>query len=112
MDARKPTILALRAEGKTYDEIAHRFGISRQRVHQIAHGTKRAPNNKAVKRIPFVGLRNWMLENDVSVAELSRRCGVTRMNISNGSNPNAKTQEKILKVTGLSRAECFRREDA
>lgn len=113
-DARRPQILEMRAEGIPYRVIAEQFGISRQRAQQIA---AREPMDikrfhiKAVAKIPYVGLRTWMINNRVSTSELSRRCGVERLPLSGQYKLKTSTANKILQATGLTFEECFRRED-
>lgn len=103
----------MRAAGMTYEEIGKVLGMSRQRVHQIASGKRRGVGDyfhpTAVEKIPYVGLRNWMLDNRVSISELNRRCGARALNSKYGVKRLAVA--KLLEITGLTFEECFRRDD-
>lgn len=49
----KDEIIKLRLQKKTYAEIGKKFGLSRQRIHQIISGYKsggRTPNYKKIKK--------------------------------------------------------------
>ena len=61
-------------------------------------------------KVKYVGLRDWMIENCVTVAELERRCGNLRMlaSLTGKSNPSKYTIDAILQVTGLTYEECFK----
>lgn len=114
MDARRGQILAMRAEGHTYEEIGKVLGISRQRCHQIVHYNGRGGDYfhpKTVEKIPYVGLRDWMIKHRVSISELSRRCGVSRLATDGKKGIGPVIADRILEETGLTFEECFRRED-
>ena len=112
MGDRKKAIVAMHKGGLTYDEIGQMMGVSRQRVHQIANkGTRDGFRAGAVEKIPYVGLRNWMLENRVGVTELKKRCGAKSLDLSGTHNMRADRVSKVLEVTGLLFHECFRRDD-
>lgn len=101
-------IKAMHEKGFTYEEIGELFGISRQAAHYATtiHDGFRP---SAVRRVIFVGLRNWMLENRVTINELSRRLGVTKLHNSLlGKNELKKSSiDGILKETGMAYEECF-----
>lgn len=109
---RKKGIEAMRASGMTYNEIGQVLGVSRQRVHQIAH-RKRGDHFHvgAVEKIPYIGLRNWMLENRVSVTELSKLCGVRQLKLNGKHSMRMETANKVVQLTGMTFEECFRRDD-
>lgn len=74
MDLRTAEMDKLKREGKTYEEIAQQFGISRQRVFQIlGKMDKRYFKPISKKCVFYPGLRNWMNENRISFTELCRR---------------------------------------
>ena len=101
--------VALREQGMTYDMIAKRCGVTRQAAHDgIKHHENRITNIKPTTVI-FPGLRQWMTEHHVRVAELERMTGVRlRHALSTGhiSNQNI---ELILASTGLTYEQAFRR---
>ena len=98
--------------GKTYQEIADEFGISRQRVHQmISTGDPKFFRYITTSSCIYKGLRKYMNDNKVSMAELVRRThGVysprnfytTRNRLSGAVDIPKKHIDKILSVTGLT----------
>lgn len=113
---RREQIISMREKGMTYQEIGDAMGLSRQRVHQIAqHAPMRrvyGPYFKPgpVQRIPYVGLRQWMMANRVSTSELGRRCGRKGLKLDGKHTISVRTANKILAVTGLAYDEAFRRD--
>lgn len=105
--------------GMTYQAIADEFGVTQQRVHQIIGSRNVAHFNYVTKdRCIFEGLRNWMNENEVCVAELTRRVyhngqPTNRERIRKklmGNQATIEFVDRILNVTGLTYEEAFRRE--
>lgn len=112
MSNRKRMIEAMHAGGMTYDEIGQALGISRQAAHQMVNRKKSKNFHEAtVMKIPYIGLREWMLENRVSVRELTRRCETKTLILDGSHNLRADKVGKILEVTGLKFSDCFRRDD-
>ena len=115
MDVRRRAILVMRDNGMTYDEIGEVLGISRQRAHQIAAGRRKGVGDHfhkgAVEKIPYIGLREWLLENRVTITELTRLCGVRALKLTGKHSLRKRTVERLLEITGLSFEECFRRDD-
>ena len=101
-------------KGMTYEEIAEIFGVTRQAVH---HALTRTPGDNfresTVRKIRFVGLRNWMLKHRVNLVELEKRCGDKRMACLTNSqfNPSKKNIDAILAATGLTYEECFKEDE-
>jgi transcriptional regulator with XRE-family HTH domain len=110
---------AERAKGKTYQEIADMFGVTRQAVGQACRKSQPArfrfltPENCIY---PLV--RKWMNDNKITRAELCRRMGyetiggnnVTRINAflkgENSTTPKAFI-DRVINVTGLTYEEIF-----
>lgn len=70
----------------------------------------------AVKRVKYVGLRQWMLRNRISISELERRCfpdKTCRMlrSLTGPYEPGKRNIDAILKATGLTYEECFKEEE-
>ena len=119
---RKKQMETLLKNGMTYAEIGCRFGISRQRVSQlIGKGNKNYFRAIKCDRCVYVGVRKWLTDNKISVMELTRRLyggngseGNYRRvkDRLNGSAELTKTYiDKILKITGLTYEEAFKRSD-
>lgn len=114
MGVSRSQILGMRADGYTYEEIGQVFGLSRQRCHQIVYYNDRGGNYfspKSVMKIPYVGLRDWMLKHHVSKSELSRRCGVSALVLNGKKGIGSVIVDRILEETGMTFEECFRRDD-
>lgn len=102
---------ALREKGLTYEEIGDIFGISKQAVHEALNKPRDGFRETTVRRVKYVGLRNWMLNNRVSLAELERRCGDScrmRRSLVGPYEPSKRNIDAILKITGLTYEECFK----
>lgn len=101
-------IKAMHEKGFTYEEIGELFGISRQAAHYATtiHDGFRP---SAVSKVIFVGLRNWMLENRITIKALGTQLGMTKLNDSLLGKHEAKksTIDGILKITGMTYEECF-----
>lgn len=105
----KVEMYRMRLEGKSYQAIADRFGVSRQYVHQLF-----APKGKDVN-VQYVGLRKWMIKFNYSVAKLARESGctdnhsyVTITSYLQGSpRMDIDSIRKILRFTGLTFEEAF-----
>lgn len=99
---------AMRAAGKTYAEIGKALGVTKQRAEQIV---KYKPGSglhvHAIMAIPYKGLREWMLENEVCVKELERRCGCFVQRAVKGEGCQKYTIDAIMRVTGLDYETCF-----
>ena len=112
MSERGKLIRRLHDKGLTYQEIGEIFGLSKQRVHEIAStNSGDSFHEEAVRKIKYVGLRNWMLANRVKVTELEKGCGGRMHNSLSGKyEPSKKNIDAILAFTGLTYEECFREE--
>lgn len=100
-------------DGMSYERIGQLYGISRQRVHQILTAPPKDHfHPMAVQKVRYVGLREWMLENRITLSKLDELCGTSRLasSVNLGCNFRKSTIDAILKVTGLTYEECFREE--
>ena len=121
MSAKERTAMMykLNEEGKTYNEIAAIYGISRQRVFQILRkGNKKYFRPISNRLVKYTGLRNWMNTNKISFNELIVRVfGYYHSEhykrlfgcLKSGRLP-IPLIKKILEVTGLTFEECFMEE--
>ena len=103
------------ANGLTVREIATKYGVSYQRVHQAVgkHGPGHFRENRACI---YPNLRKWINVNKITVAELLRRRDLVshERNHSRVTNillgrAEAKKNEidKLIKITGMSYEELF-----
>lgn len=100
----------MRLCGATCQEIADKFGVTRQRINQIIPG-RRSKLEQAVNSCVYHGIANWMQENECGYAVLERKTGLARAVICNAltgkCSPTKKTIDSILRVTGLTYEEAF-----
>lgn len=118
---RKSQLIELRKKGATYRELSELFGISYQRVHQLIGKYDGRYFRTITKDIcVYDAIRNWLNENRVSVAEVTRRMygNTTHCNYErtkgrlNGTIELTKTYiDKILSITNLTYEEAFKRSD-
>lgn len=103
----------MRKEGMTYREIGEEMGVTRQRAMQLAHWM---PGDGihvgALRKIPYKGLREWMLANRVSIEMLSELCMCDTRRAVNGGGCHKYTVDAILRVTGLDYETCFKESPA
>lgn len=100
-------------KGMAYEEIADVFGVTKQRVWQLMTQPQGDGfRESTVRKIRYVGLRNWMLEHRINVSELERQCKGSRLHhcLSGDCEPRKRTIDAILKVTGMTYEECFKEE--
>ena len=102
----------MRDSGKTYQEIAAHFNLSKQRIYQMI-GSNNPQFFRYVKptNCVYKGIRKWMNDNKISIAELTRKLyeNYSPVNFArvcnrlNGSTDISKKHiDKILSITGLT----------
>lgn len=110
----KVEMYRMRLEGKSYQDIADRFGVSRQYVYRlIGQQCKSEPYRNV--NVRYTGLRKWMNESNYSVANLARESGctdnhsyVTITSYLQGSpRMDIDSIRKILRFTGMTFEEAF-----
>lgn len=111
MEDKREIARRLYGEGLTYKEVGERLGVSKARAHVLVNKPSQGYFNKmAIDKVRYIGLREWMIKNKVTMSELERRCRANRMyhNLVYNHKPNKKTIDAILSVTGLTYDECFK----
>ena len=105
---------AMRLDGYALQEIADKFGVSRQRIQQIigpgsGHSVRR-PN--PCMKYPNIG--KWLIENKMTQCGLANKSGIASAYLSNillgKINPGKKIIDKILLATGMTYEEAFKEE--
>ena len=106
-----------RESGMTYEEIARKHGVTRQRVGQIC-GKWNKYYFRVIKKdgCVFVNLRNWMNDNSISRAELMRRMGLQvngenlarlRTVLTGHANPRKEYIDGLIQATGMTYEDLF-----
>lgn len=112
---RNEKIREMRLSGMTYRDIAEKYGISVQRVQQIA-GSVSYFRPVSEKDCIYKGIRDWLNENRYSRTYLVRLMyedthAMLQEKVSRvlkGSNCTKKMIDKILDVTGLTYEVAFK----
>ena len=76
-------MIKMRLDGYTYQEIADKYGITRQCVQQsIVNFVEKERNvrKSALDRCIYPNIKKWMIDNDISMIKLSKICGRTEKN--------------------------------
>ena len=104
----------MRLDGATYQEIADKYGITRQCVHQILGYTPKMFN---LEFVAYKGLRKWMAENGIGVGSFqkiispsSRANGRAKEKLSGTTQFKLKEIIAIIKESGLTFEELFMNE--
>lgn len=104
--------------GYSQSQIANKFGLSRQRVHQIlGKRDQKYFRYFDEKRCVYPLLRHWLNENQISTAELTRRLFGNNnpknqhvvSNILKGGNCLKHHIDNLLKETEITYEEAFKR---
>ena len=111
----KAEMYKLRQEGMTLKDLGKRYGVSRERIRQLV--AKRENNLRGIsnrlKRCVYPGIRYWMIVNEYTYQQFADECGVSMETIRNvligHTKPHQGTIEAILKKTGLSYEDAFRK---
>lgn len=106
-----------RENGLTYQEIADKYGVSRQMVAQACGKFQPARFRYVTETgCPFINIRNWMNFYKITRSELIRRLGLEvlpcnrdRVNsyLSGRINPPKWFIDKMIEVTGLQYSMLF-----
>lgn len=104
----------MRLEGHTLQEIADKYGVTKQALSQfLPHGLNKYENY--AKGCIYPAIARWMIKNKMSYLSLSKSTGVNnvtlRVALSGKSSPTKFTIDGILKVTGLTYEEAFSTEE-
>nr|DAJ48863.1 MAG TPA: Protein of unknown function (DUF2774) [Caudoviricetes sp.] len=109
----------MRDKGMTFQQIADELGVTRQRVAQYCAGVN-AKHYRfcGEKTCVYVGLRNWMNENRVSITALLQMMGYVfapesnerwKRKLAGKSALRIDEIKRILAVTGMTFEQAFGR---
>lgn len=117
-DKQKIEALQMLLDGASYEEVGRKYCVSKQRVHSIFSGVigKRRAGRKNSGKCVYPVLANWIAENCGNQIVFADLIGVHITTVSKfllgKSSINMKTIDKILKATGMTYEECFKKENA
>lgn len=108
------------AKGLSRREIAEKYGVSVQMVHQACGKHDPGHFRKITEKgCVYPNLRNWMNENKVGYLELLRRMGIFPVNqnlnthkkwLSGVCDPRKETIDKMIAITGIPYEKLFAKE--
>ena len=118
-ERRLSQMIRLREQGWSFQAIADNLGLSRQRVYQLI-GKRNIAYFKPItpKQCVFDGLRDWLNQKSMSIAELIRQVrgehkyhpvvfSQYRAYLTGRHNMKMPTINAILRVTGLTYEQAF-----
>lgn len=101
----------MRLEGNTIQEIANRFGVSKQYISKELRTERIRSNEKIVNACVYPNIRKFLVRERLTCRDFSNEFGIsyaTLYNILTGkAEPRKKTIDRILKCTGLTYEEAF-----
>lgn len=110
----KEEVKRLSDAGVTYQAIGERFGVSKQRIHQIVTRPSRRRKQPKTAGIKYPRIKQYLEEHNVRVTAFATACGVTNTTMwenLRGGGMRKSTIDAILKVTGLTYEEAFSEEE-
>ena len=112
----KIEVFKMRLDGFSYQEIAEKFGVSKQYINQMLQNVISERRNKAVNKIVYPNIANWLKGNDCSISEFAIRVGMKRPTLDSklyGRNKfNSDEIKRILDVTGMKFEECLKMKES
>ncbi len=100
----------MRLEGKTLQYIANHFGVTREYIRQITPAA--GPTHQRDNYI-FPNIAKWLVDNGIYNYEFAEMIQSNRVSVGNWllgkTEPSLFHIEQILKVTGMSFEEAFKR---
>ena len=122
----RETIYRMYLEGMDYKAIGRKTGRSKSTIAQVVTRYNRGEKKgllleRAIGRIIYPGIREWMLDAGASIPEAARACGIPEQTLRGWlqGTPKAKRGEsmpkwaidRMLAWTGLTYEQAFRAED-
>lgn len=88
-------MIELRNAGWTFQEIADKYSVTKQCVHQGIKKyikSERSPKRSSLEKCIFPNIKQWLIENRIKVGQLSRMCNLEK-------NCSKTIQRKLCGVT-------------
>ena len=112
----KIEVFKMRLDGFTYQEIAEKFGVSKQYINQMLQSAIGERRNKTLDKIVYPNIANWLKNNECSISEFAIRVGIKRSTLDSklyGRNKfNSDEIKRILDVTGMKFEECLKMKES
>lgn len=102
---------SMRLDGKTLQEIADHFCVSRQRIHQLLPRDSILCRPESYRGFIYPNITKYLRDSDKTVALFSEEIGVSvsglRSNLTGKRTLCKSTIDAILRVTGMTYEEAF-----
>ena len=112
----KIEVFKMRLDGFTYQEIAEKYGVSKQYINQMLQNIISEKRNKSLNKIVYPNIANWLKGNECSISEFERKTGIKRATLDRKLQGVAKFSydeiKIILDVTGMKFEECFKTKES
>ena len=112
----KIEVFKMRLDGFTYQEIAEKFGVSRQYINRMLQNVISERRNKTVNKIVYPNIANWLKNNECSISEFAIRVGMERSTLDRKlygrSKFNSDEIKRILDATGMKFEECLKMKES
>ena len=108
-------MFALRLEGLSLEEIAKRFGVSREWVRQCLYGYCKGRRGRPFKCV-YIGLKHWIIRSEISMPHLFEKTSafknisVLRRCLAGEQRLTMEQIKDLMDVTGMTFEEAFERE--
>ena len=103
--------LRMRQEGCTLQQIANKYGCTRQYVSITLRKISQMPRTRARRKCVYPGLDRWLHENSYSIASLGRALALHNITIYKYMNGEREIKigaiRDILRLTGMTFEEAF-----
>lgn len=105
-------------DGYTYQEIADKYGISKQRVNLILNPKKNKLESK-YERVIYKGLKKWLIENNYKLIDLQKYLSgkeqrqiytYTQRKLSGETDFKISEIIKLINLTGMTFEQLFMQE--
>lgn len=101
----------MRLEGNTIQEIANRFGVSKQYISKELRTERIRSNEKIVNACIYPNIRKFLVQERLTCRGFSNEFGLSYATLYNTltgkAEPRKKTIDRILECTGLTYEEAF-----
>lgn len=116
---RNTEILEMHRNGYTYQQIADKYGITRQRAYSVVYNRMMQMKDEnfaeSVNKVIYPAIRKWMFENRITISGLHRIINpevisdvdIRKFLTEKNRKISIKTLRKILETTGLTFEEAF-----
>lgn len=112
----KIEVFKMRLDGFNYQEIAEKFGVSKQYINQMLQSVISERKLKYINTIVYSNIANWLKNNECSISEFARKTGIKRSTLNDKLHGirqfKSNEVKSILDVTGMKLEECLKMKES